>query len=286
MAIDYDKLMAWPFEEVEQTYSIKDSIIYALGVGYGHDPVDEGQLPFVFEEADFKAVPTMAVVLAGPGFWLRKPETGIDWRRILHGEQGIRWHKPLPKSATVTARTRITRILDKGADKGALIYSERDLVDKTTGDKLATLSSTTFARGDGGFGGASGPQPQPHEVPERDPCAVCDLPTRPHAALLYRLSGDPNPLHADPKVAAAAGFKAPILHGLCTLGIAGHAVLRSFCEYDTTRLKSLQLRFSSPVYPGETIRTEMWRDGGVVSFRSKVLERDTVVLNNGCVELG
>jgi hypothetical protein len=157
MAIDYDKLMDWPFEEVEQTYSIKDSILYALGVGYGHDPVDEGQLPFVFEEADFKAVPTMAVVLAGPGFWLRDPETGIDWRKILHGEQGIRWHKPLPKSTTVTARTRITRILDKGADKGALIYSERDLVDKATGDKLATLSSTTFARADGGFGGATRP---------------------------------------------------------------------------------------------------------------------------------
>lgn len=286
MAINYDKLRAWPFEEVEQTYSVKDATIYALGVGFGHDPVDERQLPFVFEEANFKAVPTMAVVLAGPGFWLRNPDTGIDWRRILHGEQAIRLHTPLPPSATVTARTRITEILDKGADKGALIYSERDLIDKATGDRLATLSSTTFARGDGGFGGRSGPQAKPHSIPSRTPCAVCDLPTRPQAALLYRLSGDPNPLHADPKVASAAGFKAPILHGLCTLGVAGHAVLRHFCNYDTSRFKSLKLRFSSPVYPGETIRTEMWQDGSTISFRSRVLERDTVVLDNGCVELG
>ncbi|MTH96195.1 MaoC/PaaZ C-terminal domain-containing protein [Roseibium sp. RKSG952] len=286
MTIDPDKLLAWPFEEVEQTYTVKDAILYALGTGFGHDPVDQGQLPFVFEEAGFKAVPTMAVVLAGPGFWFRNPETGIDWHKILHGEQAIRLHKPLPPSATVTARTRITDILDKGAEKGALIYSERDLIDKTTGNKLATLSSTTFARGNGGFGGNPGPQPKPHTLPDRMPDAVCDLPTLPQSALLYRLSGDPNPLHADPAVATDAGFTAPILHGLCTLGIAGHAVLRSFCKYDTSLFKSLKLRFSSPVYPGETIRTEMWLDGDEVSFRSRALERGVVVLDNGRVEVG
>jgi len=286
MALDPDRLLAWPFEEVEQTYTVKDAIIYALGVGFGFNPLDEKQLPYVFEEADFTAVPTMAVVLAGPGFWVRNPASGVDWRKVLHGEQGIRLHKPLPGAATVTARTRVTNILDKGADKGALIYSERDLVDKETGETLATLSSTTFARGNGGFGGQAGPQPRPHAVPGRDPDAVCDLPTRPQAALLYRLSGDPNPLHADPKVAASAGFKAPILHGLCTLGVAGHAVLRTFCDYDATRFRSLRLRFSSPVYPGETIRTEMWKDGPVISFRARVLERDAVVLDNGCVEIG
>ena len=131
------------------------------------------------------------------------------------------------------------------------------------------------------FGGKSGPQPQPHPIPEREPDSVCDLPTLPNSALVYRLSGDPNPLHADPKVAAAAGFKAPILHGLCSLGTAGHAILRTYCDYDAKRFKSLKLRFASPVYPGETIRTEMWKDGDVVSFRSSVVERDTVVLSNG-----
>ena len=286
MAFSYEKIKNWPFKEAEQTYTVKDSIIYALGIGIGHDPLDEGQLPFIYEEAEFQAVPTMAVVLAGPGFWARDPETGIDWRKILHGEQGVVIHRPLPPNATVTGRTRVTEILDKGPGKGALIYTERNLTDKATGELLATLTSTTFARGNGGFGGPSGPQPQPHEVPDREPDAVCDLPTQPQAALLYRLSGDPNPLHVDPSVATSVGFKAPILHGLCTLGVAGHAVLRTYCGYDATRFKSLKLRFSSPVYPGETIRTEMWRDGSTVSFRSRVLERDVLVLNNGRAEIG
>jgi len=140
--------------------------------------------------------------------------------------------------------------------------------------------------GNGGFGGPSGPQPEPHAIPDREPDAIHDTPTQPQSALLYRLSGDPNPLHIDPKVATSVGFKAPILHGLCSLGAAGHAVLRTYCDYDVYQFKSLKLRFSSPVYPGETIRTEMWKDGSTVSFRSKVLERDVMVLNNGCVEIG
>jgi acyl dehydratase len=286
MEFDYDKIMNRQFEDVEQTYSVRDSIIYALGLGFGHDPLDESQLPFLFEEADFNAVPTFSVVLAGPGFWAREPDTGIVWQKVLHGEQKITIHKTLPPAATVIGKTRVTKILDKGADKGALIYTDRELYDKADGDHLATLTSTTFARGNGGFGGASGPQPEPHAIPDRKPDAVCDLPSQASAALLYRLSGDLNPLHIDPSVAKGAGFKAPILHGLCSLGMAGHAVLRTYCDYDVSKFKSLKLRFSSPVYPGETIRTEMWKDGNEVSFRARVVERDQVVLNNGCVEIG
>ncbi len=285
MAIDQDRLMNWPFEAVEQTYTTKDTILYALGLGLGADPLDERQLDFVFEENDFKALPTMAVVLAGPGFWVREPDSGIDWVKVLHGEQGLKIHKPLPPEATVVATTKVTGLVDKGADKGALIYSERTLVDKSTGDELATLTSTTFGRGDGGFGGAAGPTKPVHPIPDRKPDMVCDLNTLPQAALIYRLSGDPNPLHASPGVARAANFKAPILHGLCTLGVAGHAILKSACDYDTSRFKSLDLRFSAPVYPGETIRTEMWNDDGIVSFRSSVIERDVVVLNNGRAEV-
>ena len=281
MAIHPDKLFNWPFKEVEQTYTVRDSIIYALGLGFGADPLDEGQLNFTFEERDFKAVPTMAAVLCTPGFWVRDPESGVDWKKVLHGEQAIELHRPLPPKATIKARSRITDIIDKGKGKGALFFAERTLVDGVTNEPLATLKSTTFARGDGGFGGPSGPQPEPHVLPHREPDEVCDLPTLPQAALIYRLSGDPNPLHADPQVAAAAGFDRPILHGLCTLGIAGHAILKTYCDYDTARFKSLKLRFSSPVFPGETIRTEMWRDGKNVSFRAKVVERDIVVLNNG-----
>ena len=285
MAIDYDRLMHWPFAPVEQTYTEKDTILYALGVGFGADPMDEGQLPFVFEERGLRAVPTLAAVLGTPGFWLRDPATGVNWKKVLHGEQGIEVHRPLPVAATVVAQTRVTAIIDKGEGRAALIYSKREISDKQTGEPLATLSATTVARGEGGFGGPSSAQPPPHGLPEREPDVVCDLPTAPQAALVYRLSGDPNPLHADPAVARVAGFHAPILHGLCTLGVAGHAVLRTCCDYDPARFRSLRLRFSAPVYPGETIRTEVWKDGDVVSFRSHALERNVTVLDNGRVDI-
>ena len=284
MAINYDKLMNWPFEEVVQSYSKRDTILYALGLGLSMDPLDEAQLRFTYEE-DLLALPSMAVVLASPGMWVRDPETGVDWVRVLHGEQGLEIHKALPAEATVTATTRITEIIDKGADKGALILQERTVTDQATGEALATLTSTTFGRGDGGFGGPREGGRPVHQLPEREPDETCDLATLPQAALIYRLSGDYNPLHADPEVARSANFEAPILHGLCTLGVASHAILKTQCGYDPARFKSLALRFSAPVYPGETIRTEIWRDGDVVSFRARVVERDVVVLNNGRAEI-
>jgi acyl dehydratase len=282
MAFEYNKLKNWPFEEVTQTYTSKDSILYALGVGLGADPMDEEQLSYVFEESiNFSALPTMAVVLGSPGFWSRDPETGIDWVRVLHGEQKLELHSPIPASATIKAQSKVTGLVDKGAEKGALILTERILKNAESGVKLATLTSTTFARGNGGYGGPSDEAPSPHKLPEREPDIVTDLPTLDRAALIYRLSGDYNPLHASPSVAKSAGFEKPILHGLCSLAVAGHAILKSCCNYDASRFKSLQLRFSAPVYPGETIRTEMWKEDGLVSFRSKVIERDIVVLNNG-----
>lgn len=290
MTIDYERLKNWPFPELEHSYTAKDSILYALGVGLGMDPLDRSQLRFLYEEG-LQALPTMAVVLAYPGFWLKDPATGVDWVKVLHGEQGIRIHRPLPAAGTVVGTGGVDEIIDKGEGKGALILQTRRVYDKASGDLLATLTSTTFARGDGGFSGPAGqphrPQaPAPHPLPEREPDMVCDLPTLKQAALIYRLSGDYNPLHADPDVAQAAGFRAPILHGLATLGVAGHALVKTVCNYDPARFRALQLRFSSPVYPGETIRTEMWRDGSddegeVISFRARVVERDVVVLNNG-----
>ncbi len=283
MAINYEKLKNRPFEPVEHTYTTKDSILYALGLGFGSSPFDDNHLEFTFEEEGFSAVPTMAVVLAGPGFWVREPDSGVDWVKVLHGEQGIKWFKPLPPAATVIGQTRIVDIIDKGEGRGALIYSERTLHDKATGDHIATTSSTTFARGDGGFGGPSGQVKDVHALPDRDPDMLVDIATLPQSALIYRLSGDPNPLHASPTVAKAAGFERPILHGLCTLGTAGRAILQECCNYDVKRMKSLDLRFSAPVYPGETIRTEIWQDGTTVSFRARVVERDVIVLNNGKV---
>ena len=292
MAIDYDTIRNWPFEEVRQSYTWKDSALYALGVGYGYDPLDERQLRFVYEE-QMRAAPTMPVVLATPGFWVKDPGTGVDWVKVLHGEQSLVIHKPLPVEGTVTSRNRVSAIVDKGAGKGAILVNQRTLTDAATGEALATIESLTFARGDGGFsarpgngppGGDAAPAPKP-ATPQREPDLVCDLPTLPQAALVYRLCADLNPLHADPKIATAAGFKAPILHGLASYGVAAHAILRTCCDYDPGALRSIGLRFSGPVFPGETLRTEMWRDGRSVQFRARVLARDAVVLSHGLAEL-
>ncbi|MGM0585133.1 MAG: MaoC/PaaZ C-terminal domain-containing protein [Pseudomonadota bacterium] len=282
MAIDYERLKARDFAPVTQSYTARDTILYALGLGLGADPMDESQLKFVFEEAEgFAALPTMPVVMAGPGFWVREPDSGVTWQQVLHGEQGLEIHAPLPAEGMVIGRTRIDEIIDKGPGKGALIYLAREIEDATSGKRLATAYQTTFARADGGFGGPSGPVKPVHRLPEREPELAVDLPTLPQAALIYRLSGDPNPLHASPAVAREAGFERPILHGLCTYGVAGRAILEACCGWEPARLKRLDVRFSSPVYPGETIRTEIWRDGAEVSFRARVVERDVVVLNNG-----
>ncbi len=291
--IDYAALKARKFPEVEQTYTAKDTMLYALGLGYGYDPMDESQLQFVYEK-NLKALPTMAVVLGYPGFWVKDPDSGIDWVRIVHGEQSLTVHKPLPAAGTVVGVTRIKAIVDKGQGKGALLFQERTIRDKATGDLLATLDHVTFCRADGGFsdkegngpsGGDAPPPPKP-AVPDTAPDAVCDLPTLPQAALIYRLCADDNPLHAEPAVAKAAGFPRPILHGLATYGVAGHAILKTYCGYDPARLKTLSLRFSAPVFPGETIRTEMWKEGNRVRFRAKAVQRDIVVLSHGTADLG
>lgn len=287
--IDYDQLMRWPLPPVMQAYTERDSIVYALGLGVARsNPVDAAQLKFVYEGAPggLAALPSMAVVLATGPFWMQDPATGIDWQRILHGEQTLVLHKPLPAAATVVGEHRIDDIFDKGAGKGALMRLSRRLFDEAGGDLLATVGSSVFMRGDGGFGGNSEGAPKAHPLPaDRAPDATLDLPTRPEQALLYRLSGDLNPLHVDPAVAQAAGFDRPILHGLCSYGIAARAVLELLCGNQPGRLKRLDLRFASPVFPGETIRTELWLEApGRAAFRARVVERDQLILNNGLAE--
>ncbi len=284
MTIVYDKLMALAIPPAVQTYDEKDCMLYALGVGLGHDPVNVDELPFVYEK-NLKVLPTMATVLGYAGFWVRDLATGIDWVKVVNGEQGFTLHRPLAGEATVIGRSRIVEVIDKGPGKGALVFTERGITDKVRGQLLATVTQTIFCRGDGGFGGPPRAAPPPHPLPERAPDAVCDLHTRPEAALIYRLSGDRNPLHADPAVARAAGFERPILHGLATFGVAGHAVLKVMCGYDPARLVSFACRFSAPVFPGETIRTEIWRDDDVVSFRARIVERDVIAINNGRAEV-
>ena len=284
MAINYEKLVTWQIPEVEQRLTWRDTILYALGVGLGADPCDAGQLRFVYEDG-LRALPTMAIILGYPGPWHSHPDTGITRTHVVHGEQGFRILKPLPVEGDILGKTRVTGVVDNGKDKGALVMTDCTVRDKTSGEVICTLTSTTFCRADGGFGGPDGPVNTPHRIPDTRPQHVCDLPTLPQAALIYRLSGDYNPLHADPAYASRAGFEMPILHGRCTFSIAGHAILKMLCGYDPARLVSMQGRFASPVYPGETIRTEMWCDGNLVSFRSTVAARGVTVLNNGRAEI-
>jgi acyl dehydratase len=258
--------------------------LYALGLGLGRDPLDRDELAFVYEK-NLKVLPTFAVMLGYAAYWLRRPEIGVTWEKVVHGEHGMTLHAPVAPQGTVIGRTRILDVVDKGEGKGALVYSQREILDKASGRLLVTLKQTTFCRGDGGFGGLKREVPPPHALPARAPDGVIDFATRPEMALIYRLSGDINALHVDPDFAKAAGFPRPVLHGLATFGVAGHALLKAVCGYDPARLMAMAGRFSAPVYPGETIRTEFWRDGNVVSFRARIKERDVVAIDHGRAEV-
>lgn len=283
--LDYRKARDWQSGDVQHVYTPRDTMLYALGLGMGADPLDERQLRFVYEK-DLVALPTMAAVLASPGFWMReRKEIGIDFMKLVHGEQSVRLHAALPPSGTVTGRTRVTRVVDKGEGKGAILHVEKELFDAQQQQPLATVESVYFLRGDGGFSKAGGQAdeaaPAAAAMPESAPELVLDLPTRADQALLYRLSGDINPLHAEPAFAAKAGFARPILHGLATWGIAGRGLVAACADFDATRLSAMRARLSAPVYPGETIRLEGWRDGSEIAFRARVVERDVLVLTNG-----
>lgn len=280
MTIDAEYLLRRRFPQVRHPYTRRDAMLYALSIGIGADPLDPRQLRYVYEQ-DLQVFPSMAAILAYPGLWAREPDTGLDWERVLHAEQGVEFLRPLPTEGVVVARTRVTGLVDKGAGRGALVYTERTGVDEASGEELFHVYHTAFALGDGGFGGREGPARTPHTLPEREPDTVCSLPTLPQQALLYRLNGDPNPHNADPAAARASGFDRPIMHGLCTYGFAAHAVVATCCDYAPDALASMHARLSAPVFPGESIVTDIWRDDDVVSFRSRVPERDTVVLNNG-----
>lgn len=280
MSLDAERLLSLKIPDSSQSYSERDTMRYALSLGLGADPLDERQLRFVYER-ELRALPSLGVVLAHPGFWPRTMDTGLDWVKIVQADQTLVMHRPLPVSAVVNGRTRVTDIIDKGPGRGALIVVERLVSDATSGELLSTSTYTMFCRGDGGFGGPPRTLAPPRAVPDREPDAVCDLPTLPQTALLYRLNGDMNPLHADPQVARQAGFERPVLHGLATFGMACHAVLRGLCNYEPAQLASMSGRFTAPVYPGETLRTKLWREPGGFSFTVEALERGVMAINNG-----
>jgi len=279
--MNLEAVRSYAFSDVEHAYSRRDTMLYALGLGYGSDPLDPQQLKFVYEDG-LQAVPSIVNVLAHPGFWAKDPALGIDWVRLLHGEQSFEIHRPIPAEGRLRGQYRIEAVQDMGASKGAKVYQTKKLYDVESGDLVASVGTVLFLRGDGGSGGFGEFPTQPLPLPDGEPDTVVTYKTLPQQALIYRLSGDYNPIHGDPAPAAKAGFRAPILHGLCSLGHATRAIIEACADNDPSRLKALSLRFSQPVYPGETLSVQIFsQPGGAVQFRCSVLERNLVVLDRG-----
>ena len=292
MAIFYPDILDQKTAPRTFSYDDKDVMLYALGVGMARDQMNETELAFVYEK-NLKVIPTAATVLASgmrgaagpaPEMPAGHRPSQINFLMVVHGEQKVELHKPLRASGTYTAQGRTVGAYDKGAGKGAVIINETVWTDEK-GEKVATLTGSTFARGDGGFGGPSEGAPEPHVVPTRAPDISVDFDTRDDQALLYRLNGDRNPLHSDPEVAKKAGFDKPILHGLCTYGITCRAILQEVVNFDPDQIYSHQARFSAPVIPGDTITVDIWQDGKNISFEARVKARNATVIKNGLTVL-
>ena len=282
MPIDYTRLMALEFPEKEFSYDERDTQLYALAVGMGRDMPDD--IGFVYEPG-LQALPTQATVVAWDDTWQER--TGMDVSRIVHGEQRVTMHRALAPAGRVRARFRIAEAFDKGPGRGAVLLAETTLLDATDahGAPIATLLSTVFARGDGGFGGPAGKGPAPHAIPERAPDRTVAVAVRPEQALLYRLCGDRNPLHVDPAFARSVGFERPILHGLCSWGMAAAVVVREACDRQAARLTHFEARFTSPIEPGQTMLVDLWIDASTVSFRVRAEGRDALVLDHGMARI-
>ena len=283
MAIDYPAMLDLKETGKRYTYTERDTMLYALGVGLGMEPLNENELPFVYER-NLKAVPTLATVVAW-GAGVATDKLGVNYKLVLHGEEKTIFHRPMPVAASIVADSGVVEVYDKGEGKGAIVVRQTVLRDEADGQPIATLLRTIVARGDGGTGGSKEPTPVPHPTPERAPDKIIEYRTAPNQAAIYRLCGDRNPLHIEPERARAAGFNLPILHGLCSYGFTCRAVVEAFCDFDPARVASHQARFSSPVFPGDTLRISLWRDGNIVSFEAEVPERNVKVIRNGMSEL-
>lgn len=278
MPIQPERLLNHRFEAISQTYAQRDAILYALGIGLGRDPCDRHDLAYLLE-TDLRILPTFAVTLASPGMWIAAPEFGVDFAKLVHAEQAAWFDAPLPPTGDIVGRAHVVSLADRGAGRGAVLVLERSLHGATDGMRYCTLQQTLLMRGDGGFGG-SPPNPSPSIIPDRDADYQANVPVSPRAALIYRLSGDRNPLHADPDAARRAGFERPILHGLASYAIAGVTVARA-CGYSPDRVKALQCRFSGVVFPGDALDFRIWNDGGKAMFQAFVGDRK--VLDQGLV---
>jgi acyl dehydratase len=280
MALDHS-LIGVAGEPHERSWTSTDALLYAIAVGAGlGDPLRE--LEFTTENSagiEQKVLPTFGVLVARGGGAGRSLGT-FDPAMLVHAEQAFELHRPLPVAGTVRTTSTVTGIYDKGS--GALVVSENVAVDAGTGEPLVTSTGSAFIRGEGGFGGERGPRDAGGrwERPEREPDLRVEEHTRPEQALLYRLTGDRNPLHSDPKFAARGGFARPILHGMCTYGVTGRALLHALCDSDPARFGSMSGRFTSPVWPGETLVVSIWREDGGARFQT-AKQDGTVVIDHG-----
>lgn len=285
--IDPDRLIRHPIPEIRHQYTRKDTMLYALGLGLGRRGSQSyaQELQYVYEK-QLVALPTMSLVLGYPGLWMGDPATGIDVKKMLHGAQIVRLSKVLPVEGTVVGRSNVVSIIDKGPGRDAVIVTRRQIIDAVNDDLLSELDIVSVLRGQGGFGGAAAGAPVFATIPDRNPDWIdyWDLDER--AALIYRLSGDFNPLHVDDALAASVGFSRPILHGLCTLGASACSASRAALKWETTRVRSVAARFTAPTYPGQRLRTEVWAEEGELRFRAHTEgEGAACVIDNGSISL-
>jgi acyl dehydratase len=280
---DLKKALAYEYPEDVGAYTTDDVILYHLGVGAGVPATDSNELEYTYEK-NLKVLPSFAVVPVFSSLMgmAAVPGIKINFAMVLHGEQAIEIHKPIPVASEVVSEGRVEGLYDKG--KAALIVLAVDTKEKSTGDKLFTNYFSVFARGEGGFGGESGPKAG-NQPPERAPDVVTESRTLPQQALIYRLSGDKNPLHADPEFAKIGGFDTPILHGLCSYGVVCKSVVDELLDGAVEKVAGYAARFAGVVYPGETIITSMWNEGDKILVSAKTKERDTPVISNCAITI-
>jgi acyl dehydratase len=284
MPIDLEKASGAKFPSSEGSWSQDQVILYHLGIGAGMEkPTDAKELEYTYEK-NLKVLPSFAVVpvFSALGSLAAIPGISINFALVLHGEQAIQVHKPIPVAADIVSEGRVAGLYDKG--KAALIVLEVETKEKSTGDKLFTNWFSVFARGEGGFGGDSGPKAG-NQPPERAPDVVAESRTLPQQALIYRLSGDKNPLHADPEFAKIGGFDTPILHGLCSYGMVCKSVVDEILGGAVEKVTGYSARFAGVVFPGETIVTSMWKEGDKILVSAKTKERDTPVISNSAITI-